>query len=277
MRRAAEEGRLRYHRRFASKFLSTRRDLIVYLPPGYEDSARARYPVCYLQDGQNLFDPQTAFGGHDWQADVTADQLIQQGAIPPLIVVGIYNTGVRRVSEYTPTRDPGSRKGGKAARYAQMLAREIKPFIDSEYRTAKSASCTGVGGSSLGALTALTAGLCYPGVFGRLALISPSVWWDSHAVLGIVNGYSSRSRARIWLDIGTEEGGNPAKVVEDARMLRNALESKGWREGDDLCYREFENAGHNEEAWGERFGMILEFLFGGLVTGVKEIREGSRR
>jgi len=259
--RAAQEGRIRYHRRFASKFLSTRRDLIVYLPPGYDESSKSRYPVLYLQDGQNLFDPETAFGGRDWQADLTADRLVQQGSIRPLIIVGIYNTGVRRISEYTPTRDPRSKKGGKAERYAQMLAREIKPFIDTEYRTAKSAACTGVGGSSLGALTALQAGLCYPGVFGRLALISPSVWWDSHAVLQIVGGFSSRSRPRIWLDIGTDEGSNPAKAVEDTRMLRAEFEKKGWREGDNLCYHEFPGAGHNEYAWSQRFGLVLEYLF----------------
>jgi predicted alpha/beta superfamily hydrolase len=261
MRRAAQEGRLRYHRRFASKFLSTRRDLIVYVPPGYDPSRQTRYPVLYLQDGQNLFDPETAFGGHDWQADVTADRLIDQGSIQPLIMVGIYNTGVRRISEYTPTRDPHLKKGGKADRYAQMMAREIKPFIDSEYRTAKSASSTGIGGSSLGALTALLAGLRYPGVFGRLALISPSVWWDSHAVLEIVGSFAARSRPRIWLDIGSQEGSNPEKVVEDTRMLRTALLEKGWREGENLGYGEFPGAGHNESAWAARFELILEYLY----------------
>ena len=263
MARAADEGRLRYHRRFASKYLSTRRDVVVYLPPGYDAGAKARYPVFYLQDGQNLFDPATAFGGEDWQADLTIDRLIRQGAIPPLILVGIYNTGVRRISEYTPTRDPQLRKGGKAERYAQMLAREIKPFIDSEYRTAKSAACTGVGGSSLGALAALATGLCYPGVFGRMALISPSVWWDSRAVLRMVEEYRSRARARIWLDIGTEEGEHPRGAVEDARLLRDAFEAKGWRQGEDLCYREFQRAGHNERSWGGRFGFVLEYLFNG--------------
>jgi predicted alpha/beta superfamily hydrolase len=261
MRRAAQEGRLHYHRRFASRFLSTSRDLIVYLPPNYDQSSRGRYPVLYLQDGQNLFDPTTAFGGNDWQADLTADRLITCGSIPPLIIVGIYNTGARRISEYTPTRDPQSRKGGKAGRYAQMLAREIKPLIDTNYRTAKSAARTGVGGSSLGALTALHAGLCYPGVFGKLALISPSVWWDSRSPLDIVAGFRARTRPRIWLDIGTDEGANPEKVVEDARLLRQALGAKGWREGDNLCYREFPGAGHNEQAWAGRFALVLEYLF----------------
>jgi predicted alpha/beta superfamily hydrolase len=263
MRRAAQEERLRYHRRFASRFLSTPRDLIVYLPPGYDAASKTRYPVLYLQDGQNLFDPATAFGGQDWQADITADHLIDDGVIPPLIMVGVYNTGVRRISEYTPTRDPRSRKGGKSGRYAQMLVREIKPLIDSEYRTAKSTAYTGVGGSSLGALTALHAGLCYPNVFGQLALISPSVWWDSRAVLDIIGGFTGRAHPRIWLDMGTDEGSAPEKAVEDARRLQAALEDKGWIEGVNLCYREFSGAGHNERAWGERFGEVLECLFGG--------------
>lgn len=162
-------SRIRRHSRFASRYLSTPRDLVVYLPPDYEQST-SRYPVFYLQDGQNLFDPATAFGGQDWRADQTADELIQQGSVQPLIMVGIYNTGVRRVSEYTPTRDPGSRKGGKADRYAQMLAREIKPFIDREYRTLKPASQAALGGSSLGGIVSLTSCLKYPGCSARWLL-----------------------------------------------------------------------------------------------------------
>ena len=164
--RAKDEGRIRRHARFASRYLSTPRDLVVYLPPGY-DTSDPRYPVFYLQDGQNLFDPATAFGGQDWRADVTTDELIRHGLIQPLILVGIYNTGVRRVSEYTPTRDPGSRKGGKAERYAQMLAREVKPFIDREYRTLKPASQAGLGGSSLGGIVSLTSGLPVPRGFRK--------------------------------------------------------------------------------------------------------------
>jgi predicted alpha/beta superfamily hydrolase len=218
--------------------------------------------VLYLQDGQNLFDPETAFGGNDWKADLTADELISNGSIPPLILVGIYNTGVRRISEYTPTRDPVLKKGGKAGRYAEMLAREIKPFIDAEYRTVKSARNTGVGGSSLGALAALEAGLSYPGVFGLLALMSPSVWWDNRVALKISNSFKSRSRPRIWLDVGTREGNDPGRMVADACLLRDALATNGWREGENLCYREFPDAAHNEGAWGERFGLVLQYLYG---------------
>ena len=235
--------------------------MIVYLPPGYGTSD-ARHPVLYLQDGQNLFDPATAFGGQHWEADTTADAMIDKREIAPLIIVGVYNTGVRRVSEYTPTRDRKLRKGGKADRYAQMLARELKPFIDREYRTLKAAAHTGVGGSSLGALVSLVAGLEYPRVFGKLALMSPSVWWDDRAILGNVRRSSSRTRPRIWLDAGTAEGSDPRKVVEDARALREALLAKGWHEGEDLEYREFEGEGHNEAAWAARFGAVLLHLFG---------------
>jgi predicted alpha/beta superfamily hydrolase len=213
-----------------------------------------------LQDGQNLFDPSTAFGGNDWHADITADDLIRRGRIEPLIMVGIYNTGVRRVSEYTPTRDPRTRKGGKAYRYAQMLAREIKPFIDHEYRTRKSATDAAVGGSSLGALVSMMAGLSYPRVFGKLALLSPSVWWDEHSILSLIEAWTRPERPKIWLDVGTVEGSQPAKVVADARLMRDALRSKGW--DGDLHYEEIEGAGHNEWAWADRLGRVLEYLFG---------------
>ena len=259
--RAKDDGRLRLHPRFPSRYLSTARHIAVYLPPGYETSG-ARYPVLYLQDGQNLFDPATAFGGRDWRADITADELIRRGKIAPLILAGIYNTGVRRISEYTPTRDRRLRKGGKAARYAQMLVREIKPFIDQTYRTRKAAADTAVGGSSLGALAALVAGMEYPRVFGKLALLSPSVWWDDRSILRLIEAWTPRQpRPRIWLDAGTAEGRSPAKVVEDTRLLRNALAGKGWREGSGIHYEEAQDHPHNEQAWGERFGRVLEYLF----------------
>lgn len=248
---------LRLHRKFASSFLSTPRDLVVYLPAGYATSGE-RYPVLYLQDGQNLFDPATAFLGNHWRVRETADALIREGVIQPLIVVGVYNTGVRRVSEYTPTRCPRRHKGGKAARYAQMLARDVKPFIDREYRTLKAAQHTGVGGSSLGALASLTAVLEYPGVFGKAALISPSVWWDQGAILRHVERFTGNARARIWLDMGTQEGEFPERQIEDARALRDALKGKGFA---DLEYREVAGAGHNEHAWAARLGEVLRFLF----------------
>ena len=218
--------------------------------------------MLYLQDGQNLFDPATAFGGMDWRAAQTADELIERGAIEPLIMVGVYNAGTRRISEYTPTRDRRMRKGGNGDSYAEMLVRELKPFIDHEYRTRHHAPDTGIGGSSLGALVSLQAGLLYPRVFGKLALLSPSVWWDNRSIVALMRGYRSRRRARIWLDSGTAEGENPRSVIEDLRLMRAALVAKGWRDGVDLAYSEIDGAQHNEAAWGGRFGRVLQYLYG---------------
>jgi len=230
------------------------------VPPGYHESTE-RYPVLYLQDGQNLFDPATAFLGRDWHADTTTDHLIERGVIEPLILVGIYNTGVRRISEYTPTRCARIRKGGKADRYAEMLAREIKPFIDHEYRTRKAAVHSGVGGSSLGALASLMAGFKYPRVFGKLAIMSPSVWWDGRVIVRMAASYNSAVRPRIWLDAGTEEGDSPQQTMEDLRLLRDTLIARGWRDGVDLRYSEAHRAEHNEGAWAARLPDVLGYLF----------------
>jgi predicted alpha/beta superfamily hydrolase len=213
--------------------------------------------VLYLQDGQNLFDAATAFAGNEWRADLIADDEIRRGSVQPLIMVGLYNTGVRRISEYTPTRDRRLRKGGKADRYAQMLAREVKPFIDHTYRTRKSAGDTGVGGSSLGALVSLMTGLRYPRVFGKLALMSPSVWWDEHSILSLIEAWTPDRPPRVWLDTGTAEGNNPAKAVADAHLMRDALIAQGCA----LRYEEALGHQHNEWAWSARFGAVLEYLF----------------
>jgi predicted alpha/beta superfamily hydrolase len=250
---------LRKHERFASQFLPDTRDLIVYLPPGYADDTARRYPVLYLHDGQNLFDAATAFvPGQDWHVNATAGEMIRSGEIEPLIIVGIYNTGEHRIDEYTPTRDRRQRAGGDAGLYGRMLTEEVKPFIDREYRTLSDPSDTGLGGSSLGGLVTLYLGLLYPHVFGRLAVLSPSVWWDGRVILRIVRMAEPKPRLRIWLDIGTGEG---KKTLLDARALRNELVRAGWVVGDDLQYSEVPEAGHNEAAWASRVGPFLRYLF----------------
>lgn len=250
---------LRKHPRFASEFLPDTRDLIVYLPPGYEADAGRRYPVLYLHDGQNLFDAATAFvPGQDWHVNATADDMIRAGEIEPLIIVGIYNTGAHRIDEYTPTRDRRQRAGGDADRYGRMLTGEVKPFIDRQYRTLSDPSDTGLGGSSLGGLVTLYLGLLYPQVFGRLAVLSPSVWWDGRVILRIVRMAEPKPRLKIWLDIGTGEG---KKTLLDARALRNELVRAGWVLDEDLQYCEVPDAGHNEAAWASRVGPFLQYLF----------------
>jgi enterochelin esterase-like enzyme len=250
-------GQLRKHEQFRSRFLRNQRDLIVYVPPGYDEQPHRRFPVLYLHDGQNLFDRATAFGGQDWNVHGAADYLIQGGAIEPLIIVGIYNTGKSRIYEYTPTKVP-KLGGGRADRYAKFLMQEVMPFIQREYRALPEPSQTGIGGSSLGGLVSLYIGLKHPQTFGKIAALSPSVWWNQRVILRLAAAANPHPRPRIWLDIGTREG---PKIVPDVEQFRDLLLKKGWREGQDLHYERVEGAEHNEAAWSQRVGPFLQFLY----------------
>ena len=251
-------GDFRRHPKFRSRFLPSEHTLMVYRPPGYRDDRVRRFPVLYLHDGQNVFDRATSATGAEWSVDETAQRLIEIGVIEPLLIVGIYNAGERRIDEYTPTRDRKKNIGGKADAYARMLVQEVKPFIDRRYRTLRSAPNTGLGGSSLGGLLTMHLGLRFPTVFNRLAVLSPSVWWDDRAIVREVEALPGKLPLRIWLDAGTGEG---AEVTRDSRMLRDALVRKGWVEGQDLAYLEAEGGGHNEQSWATRVEGVLRFLY----------------
>jgi predicted alpha/beta superfamily hydrolase len=246
------------HDAFHSEFLPDDRDVTVFLPPGYDSSFGRRYPVLYLHDGQNLFDPDLAFRkGEHWRVGETATALIDGGRVAPLIIVGIANAGMRRLHEYTPTHDR-RRGGGDADAYGRLIVDELKPFIDSRYRTLASAASTGLGGSSLGGVVSLYLGLKYPHVFGRLAVMSPAVWWDRRAILRNVRDARPKPPLKIWVDIGSREG---LHHIDNARLLKVGLEKQGWVEGEDLHYEEVAGGTHSEGAWAARFGRVLEFLF----------------
>ena len=259
----APTGDIRKHEGFHSRYLERDRTVVVYLPPRDETKPDARSPVLYMHDGQNLFDDATAFAG-EWRVDELAQELIGAGAIQPLIIVGVYNTD-RRVDEYTPTTsttkgaDPA---GGLADAYGRMLVEELKPFIDATYPTLPGPATTAMAGSSLGALVTLHLGLRYPAVFGKLAVLSPSIWWDDAIIVREVEAlqktHPARQKQQIWLDAGTREG---EKEIADVRRLRDALVAKGWIVGKDLRYAEIEGGEHNERSWGARMKPVLEFLF----------------
>jgi predicted alpha/beta superfamily hydrolase len=249
---------LRKHEQFRSRFLRNQRDLIVYLPPGYREQPQRRFPVLYLHDGQNLFDGATSFiPGMDWHVGQTADDLIRSGAVQPLVIVGIYNVGKARIDEYTPTKAPRL-GGGRADRYAKFLRQEVMPFIQQQYRALSDARVTGMGGSSLGGLLSLYLGLKYPQSFGRLAALSPSVWWNQRVIHRFAAAAPVEPRPRIWLDVGTKEG---PRIVHDVEEFRDVLLQKGWQLGKDLHYQRAEGAGHNEAAWARRVGPFLQFLY----------------
>ncbi len=250
-------GQLRKHENFRSRFLRNQRDLIVYTPPCYDDQPARRFPVLYLQDGQNLFDGTTSFiPGQDWHVGQTADACIQSDAVAPLIIVGMYNTKAR-IREYTPTHVP-KLGGGRADRYAKFLIEEVKPFIEREYRTLSGSQHTGIGGSSLGGLVSLYLGLKHSRIFGRIAALSPSVWWNQHVIHRFAKAATVEPRPRIWLDIGTREG---SRIVQEVEKFRDVLLEKGWQLERDLHYERVEGAEHNEAAWAQRVGPFLQFLY----------------
>jgi enterochelin esterase-like enzyme len=246
------------HEQFASRYLRNQRDLIVYLPPGYDEQPQRRFSVLYLHDGQNLFDGATSFiPGMDWHVGQTADQWISEGRVEPLIIVGIYNAGKQRLREYTPTRAPRL-GGGSANRYAKFLLEEVRPFVHSRYRAREEAENTGIGGSSLGGLVSLYVGLRQPQIFGKIAALSPSVWWNERVILRFADAAPVQPLPRIWLDIGTREG---PRIVEDVERFRDILIRKGWQPERNLHYERVEGAEHNEAAWAQRVGPFLQFLF----------------
>jgi len=249
-------GHIKTIARFRSRFLPGERTLLVYLPPGYQARGATRYPVFYLQDGQNLFDKATSVG-EEWRADETAQGLIEAGEVEPIIMVGIYNMGDKRVDEYAPTAVEG-KGGGKADEYGRMLVEEIKPLIDRKFKTLPSAASTAIGGSSLGGLLSVHLALKYPTAFNRVAALSPSIWWDDRFIVRAVQSLPAKLPLRIWLDAGTGEGD---EVLGDARALRDALVAKGWVPDHDLRYVEADGGQHNEQSWAARFGDVLRFLY----------------
>jgi predicted alpha/beta superfamily hydrolase len=262
---ATPHRQLRVHRAFRSRILPDPRDLIVYVPPGYdlEENAGRCYAVLYLNDGQNLFDPETSFiKGRTWQVREAADQGIEAGDVEPLIIVGIYNTGDRRLAEYTHERD-WQMGGGEADLYGEMLVRELMPWIAEHYRVKAGREHTGIGGSSLGGLVSLYLGLRYPEVLGRLAVISPSVWWNHRSILGVLAEAApairkAATRPRIWLDIGDSEG---RMALRDAELLAERLRANGWRKGETLHFEKIRGGKHDEASWALRVGPMLRFLF----------------
>lgn len=239
------------------------RHVSVWLPPGYAmpENASRRYPVLYMHDGQNVFDPSTAFLGREWHADEIATEAIERGSIPPVIIVGIWNTP-ERVGDYTPDQDleeaRGDNKpqgrGGNGARYLRWIIRELKPFIDSNYRTQPGRETTAIMGSSLGGIISLAAAEQHPDTFGCVAAVSPSLWWNKGAVIGRWNARTPEL-CRLWVDMGDRErAGLTDALTAFEAATRPTLGAR--------MHAEVVPGGrHDEPSWSARLGRTLRFLF----------------
>lgn len=247
-------------------FLDERR-VWVYLPPGYDKAAKTRYPVLYMLDGQNLFDQATSFAG-EWQIDETCEALIPAGEIRPIIVVGIDNGGQSRIGEYTPWPDAKRAIGGSGDAHLQEIVAELIPYINQNYRTLTDRNSTALAGSSLGGLISLYAAYEHDEVFGRIAALSPSLWWDNNHLAMHIDA-QERPASRIYTDMGTLESGQTQDEdrngvddsIDDLRALRSILVEQGFAEGVDLTVVEADKHRHNEAYWAMRFPEALRFLF----------------
>lgn len=244
-------GTVQYHRGIRGEGLQYERDLIVWLPPSYEKNRRKRYPVLYMHDGQNIFDPATSFLGYDWQADETADALIRKKRMKEIIIVALSNTP-DRLSEYSDAQ--------VGRNYARFLVSVVKPFIDATYRTKPDRNNTTVMGSSMGGLISFLLVWRYPEVFSQAGCLSTALARDEDRQLfGEIEAYAGpRKRVRIYLDVGGKE---PA-LIPGYRALVALLGKKGYTRGKDLeCF--FDRRGvHNERAWAQRLWRPLTFMFG---------------
>ncbi len=237
-------GTVIYHNEFKSEYVPDRRTVVVWLPPGYKKSSE-RYCVVYMHDGQNLFDPKTSFAGKDWRVDETACRLIKKKEISKIIVVGIYNTP-NRIEEYSYS-DSGKN-------YLKFIVNELKPFIDSNYRTKPGRENTAVMGSSMGGLISFLLAWNYPEIFSKAACLSSSFYYDGGIALKLVESSVDEKNIKIYIDHG-EDG----KIF--AQKIFCALTAKGFLIGENLDYFYKPGAQHNEDEWAERLSRPLRFLF----------------
>ena len=233
----------------ASPQLDNERDLLVLLPPGYRQGTE-RYPVMYLNDGQNVFDEATSYAG-EWRADEAAQASAARGH--PVILVAIPNMGEERLAEYAPFPAPESDRVARAEAYAAFLANTVKPLIDERYRTLPTPADTAIVGSSMGGLVSLYTAFRYPGVFGFAGALSPSLWWGAGKPAFAWAELRANPGVRVWLDMGTEEGWSQTQdVVRMAALLRDA--------GLDVRLTIDRGATHHETAWSARFPDVLAWF-----------------
>jgi predicted alpha/beta superfamily hydrolase len=245
-------GSIKHLPQLESPQLGNARDLLVYLPPSYHDGDH-RYPVIYMHDGQNLFDPATSFAG-EWQVDQTLEQAASEEGLE-VIVVAIPNMGAERSNEYSPFLDP-KHGGGKGELYLRFLVETVKPIIDADFRTRAERASTGVAGSSMGGVISLYAFFRYRHVFGFAGIMSPALWFADRAVLRWVERQPFAG-GRLYIDVGMREG---QKTVNDVLRLRDVLQTKGYRHLDDLLCVVDTAGEHSERAWARRVKRELRFL-----------------
>jgi len=255
-------GRLEYWRRVPSRHLATHRNISIWLPPGYDESTN-HYPVLYMHDGQNLFDPRLSYTGVDWGVDEAIMRGVRSGKFAPMIVVGAWSTE-QRLREYSPWH--------LGTNYARFLIEELMPQINQKFRTLTNSEHTAVMGSSMGGLISLWLSWSRPDVFSRAGCLSSALPWDGR-FLGqdgdlkpFMNDFLASNPpfppgVKVYLDYGTRETSDPS--FEQLHLkTRDWLLAQGLHEGRTFVVRKIPDANHSETAWRMRLDEPLGFLFG---------------
>jgi predicted alpha/beta superfamily hydrolase len=244
-------GTVEYQRNFQGKGIKPR-DILVWLPPGYESDLNKSYPVLYMHDGQNIVDPSTSTFQVDWQIDETADSLIRQGLIEPIIIVGIYNTSDRD-EEYSEEQ--------LGFAYMEFIIDSLKPFIDRNYRTLTASENTASGGASLGGLIPLIMVWKYPEVFSKAICFSPAFKFDKYNFVDNVIGDDGKKKnIQVYINNGDNE--LDSRLQPGVDEMIDALIKQGYIQGKDFYFSKNENSQHGERDWAKNFWRALIFMFG---------------
>jgi predicted alpha/beta superfamily hydrolase len=247
-------GTLEKKHDFHSPQLNNSRTLILSLPPSYAENPLKRYPVLYMHDGQNCFEDSTSFTGVSWGVDRTRESLVAQGLMDEVIIVGVSNMGPQRAYEYTA--GPRSQRFGGAELYGRFLVETVKPWVDRHYRTLPGREDTALMGSSLGGLISFYLGTRYPHVFSKVACLSSAFGWNSVDLVNEVYSWREPLPVKFYIDAGT----NRDPWIPTQRM-KEALQSKGYVQGEGMYHYEDKGGRHTEASWAARVHRPLRYLF----------------
>ncbi len=243
-------GDLIYHKQMKFNGLLPR-DIVVWLPPNYFFETDKHYPVLYMHDGQNLFDPSTSFTKTDWQLDETADSLIRNKKIESVILVGIYNTKDRS-EEYSPTP--------KGLKYMLFITEKLKPFIDSTYRTLPERENTAIGGASMGGLASLMLAWNFSAYFSKAACFSPAFKYDNFDYTEVIEKHQGRKKD-ITLYIYNGGKGVENILQPGVDKMIEVLQKQNFKINEDLFIETDSTAEHTESAWAKRAHQPLQLFF----------------
>lgn len=271
-----KSGTVRVIENFPMKKLKRLRSLRIYLPPDYERN-NDRYPVIYMQDGQNLFDESIAAYDKVWDVQQSLDELYNYGKIKGIIVVGIDNDPGLRFLEYSPWDNEAMQEampevaltnlpGGGGFAYIDYIVNELKPYIDKNYRTLREREYTAIGGSSMGAFISLAAGIKYQDVFSKVAALSSASFFAEKELKLLIERTGRKLPMKIYMDVGTKETSNPEIsdfpqiYLKSNAQIYNAFKKIGLKD-EEIKFEIIDGAIHNEREWAKRFPGVIEWLF----------------